>query len=96
MRISTPIVALVAMKIVLSPVIGASPVFADMISPSHTCAKPITPSQFANRGDLVNFDRQVGKYKQCLTNFVNEQNKEARMHSEAARKATNELNQIRL
>jgi len=95
MRISTAIVALVAMKIVLSPVIGASPVFADMISPSHTCSKPITPSHFANRHDLANFDRQVGKYKQCLTDFVNEQNKEARMHSEAARKATNELKQIR-
>ena len=73
----------------------AVPVFADMISPSHTCAKPITPSQFANRQDLTNFDRQVGKYKQCLTDFVNEQNKEARMHSEAARKATNDLKHIR-
>ncbi len=95
MRISTAIVALVAMKIVLSLGIGGSPVFADMISPSHTCAKPITLSHFANREDLANYDRQVGKYKQCLTNFVNEQNKEARMHSEAARKATNELKQTR-
>ncbi len=74
---------------------GAVPVIADMISPSHTCAKPITPSQFATREDHAKFDRQVGKYKQCLTDFVNEQNKEARMHSEAARKATNELKQIR-
>ncbi len=94
MRISTAIVALVAMKIVLSPVIGASPVFADMISPSHTCAKPMKPSLFATRADHANFNRQVGKYKQCLTDFVNEQNKEARMHSEAARKATNELKSV--
>ena len=95
MRISTAIVALVALKIVLSPVVGPSSVFADMISPSHTCAKPIQPSQFATREDHANFDRQVGKYKQCLSDFINEQNKEARMHSEAARNATNELKGIR-
>ncbi len=81
--------------IVLLAMIGASSVFADMITPSHTCARPITPSQFAPREDLTNYDRQVGKYKQCLTDFVNEQNKEARMHIEAARTATNELKQIR-
>ncbi len=74
---------------------SAAPVLADMITPSHTCAKPITPSQFATREDHAKFDRQVGKYKQCLTDFVNEQNKEARFHSEAARKATNELKKIR-
>ena len=84
-----------AVVVGLLVVTSAVPVFADMISPSHTCSKPIRPSQFANRQDLTNFDRQVGKYKQCLTDFVNEQNKEARMHSEAARKATNELKQIR-
>ncbi len=74
---------------------SAAPVLADMISPSHTCAKPMKPSQFATREDHANFNRQIGKYKQCLTDFVNEQNKEARMHSEAARKATNELKKIR-
>ena len=78
----------------LLAMIGASSVFADMITPSHTCAKPITPSQFATREDHAKFDRQVGKYKQCLTDFVNEQNKEARFHSEAARKATNALKSI--
>ncbi len=75
--------------------ICGAPVFADMITPSHTCAKPFTPSQFATREDHAKFDRQVGKYKQCLTDFVNEQNKEARFHSEAARKATNELKKNR-
>ena len=74
--------------------IGAAPVFADMITPSHTCAKAIKLSQFATREDHARFNSQVGKYKQCLTDFVNEQNKEARMHSEAARKATNELKSV--
>jgi len=52
------------------------------------------PSLFATRADHAHFNRQVGKYKQCLTDFINEQNKEARMHSEAARKATNELKSV--
>ena len=76
-------------------VLGAVQVLADMISPAHTCFKPIKPSQFATHVDQAKFDRQVAAYKQCLSDFINEQNKEARMHSEAARKATNELKQIR-
>jgi len=80
--------------VILSLMTGGLLVFADMISPSHTCVKPIKPSQFATREDRARFDRQIGKYKQCLSDFVNEQNKEARMHSEAARNATNELKGI--
>ncbi len=79
----------------LLPAIVTAPVLADMITPSHTCAKPIKPSQFATREDHAKFDRQIRQYKQCLSDFINEQNKEARMHSEAARKATNELKKIR-
>jgi len=74
---------------------GHTPALADMISPSHSCAKPFKPSQFATREDQVNYERQLGKYKQCLTDFVNVQNKEARMHSEAAMNAANELKGIR-
>ncbi len=95
MRISTAMIALVAMKIVLSPVTGASPVFADMISPSHTCSKPIKVSQFASQAEQARFDRQVRAYKQCLSDFIKQQNKEARMHSEAARNATHELKGVR-
>lgn len=69
-------------------------VHADMISPSHNCSKPGTPSQFATDAERRAFDRQVRTYKQCLSDFVREQEKEARMHSEAARSASNELKQI--
>jgi hypothetical protein len=62
--------------------------YADMITPSHNCSKPNTQSQFST------FDRQVRTYKQCLSDFVKEQEKEARMHSEAASSANNELKQI--
>ncbi len=76
-------------------VFSPSSAFADMISPSHNCPKPTTPSHFATQADQAKFDRQVGAYRQCLSDFINEQNKEARMHTEAARKATNDLKQIR-
>ena len=74
--------------------IAASPSFGDMISPSHNCSKPMKPSHFADQATLSEFDRQVGAYKRCLSDFINKQDKEARMHSEAARKATDELKGI--
>ncbi len=69
-------------------------VCADMITPPHNCSKPSTPSQFATEAERGAFNRQIRTYKRCLSDFVNEQNKEARIYSEAARSAANELNQI--
>ncbi len=87
-----------AMRVViatLSAGLGVVPAMADMISPSHHCAKPLKPSHFATQADQSTYDRQLSTYRQCLTNFINEQNKEARMHSEAARSASNELKGVR-
>jgi hypothetical protein len=67
---------------------------ADMITPSHNCSRPVKPSQFSMPVEQASYERQVGAYKQCLSDFVNEQSKEARLHSEAARRAGNELKQI--
>lgn len=64
---------------------------ADMIEPSHHCAKPLRPSEFASEAERVAFNRQVGLYRQCLTDFIAEQEREARLHSDAARKASAEL-----
>ena len=69
---------------------------ADMITPSHNCSKPVNVSQFATEGERASYQRQLGSYRQCLSNFVNEQNKEARLHSEAARNASNELQRFGL
>ena len=67
---------------------------ADMITPSHNCVRPAVPSQFASEGERASFGRRASAYRQCLSNFINEQVKEARMHNEAARKADNELKQF--
>jgi hypothetical protein len=66
-------------------------VHADMITPSHNCSKPVNRSQFASEAEQATYRRQVNSYRRCLSDFVNQQNKEARMHSEAARIADNEL-----
>ena len=55
--------------IVLSIMMGASSVLADMISPSHTCPKPIKPSHFATQSEQANYDRQVRDYKQVCDGF---------------------------
>ena len=68
--------------------------FADMISPSHNCLRPARPSQFATDAEEASYQRNIGTYKRCLSDFINEQNKEARFHSEAARNATNDLNRV--
>ena len=64
---------------------------ADTIEPSHHCAKPMKPSQFASDAEHIAFNRQAGLYRQCLSDFIDEQTREARLHSEAARKAGDEL-----
>lgn len=65
-------------------------VHADMIEPSYSCVRPAKPSQFASEAEHIAFRRQAGLYRQCLMDFINEQNREARVHAEAARQA-NEL-----
>ena len=82
------------MKILLLILLLPVTAFADMISPSHNCFRPARPSQFATDAERTSYDRQVRAYRHCLSSFINEQNKEARLHSEAARNATHELTRV--
>ena len=82
------------MKILVMLALLPTTIFADMISPSHNCSKPARPSQFATDAERTSNDRQIGIYKQCLSDFINVQNKEARLHNDAARNAANELNRV--
>ena len=54
-------------------------VLADMISPSHNCARPARPSQVTTDAERMAYNRQVGTYKQCLSDFINEQKSMARL-----------------
>lgn len=64
---------------------------ADMIMPSHNCSRPASPSHFASEAERIAYRRQAGLYRQCLSEFIDEQERAARMHSEAARRAGDEL-----
>ncbi|WP_211252160.1 hypothetical protein [Arenimonas metalli] len=65
---------------------------ADMFAPSHSCRKPIKPYEFTSEWEVSQFKDDVERYKQCISDFVEEQNDEAEKHQEAAQDAIDEWN----
>lgn len=63
-----------------------------MFQPSHSCSKPFKPFQFTSEWDLQLFTDQVRIYRQCIQNFVDEQQEAIRVHSAAAEEAIEEWN----
>ena len=79
----------------LSPImllVFASTLSADMFTPSHGCSKPYKPYQFTAEWEIQNFRNQVSQYKNCIADFVDEQNEAAQAHQEAAEEAIAEWN----
>lgn len=70
----------------------ALPVMADMFTPRHSCSKPHKPYQFNSQWELDNFNDEVQIFKQCILDFVDEQNEAAQRHQEAASDAIDEWN----
>jgi hypothetical protein len=71
-----------------------SPIAADMGSPSHSCSKPkpYDPIEIGSKTDLEMYNDSVNRYKRCIEQFVEEQNKAVKHHHEAALAATEEYN----
>ena len=71
-----------------------SPIAADMGSPYHSCQKPkpYDPMENRSRSDLEMYNDSVDRYKRCIEEFVEDQNKAVNRHHEAALKATEEYN----
>ena len=67
---------------------------ADSITPSHRCNRPATLSALAGDAEKFAHERQVAAYRQCLGDFIREQERAARVHSDAARQAQNELSRV--
>jgi hypothetical protein len=65
---------------------------ADMFSPSHYCRKPIKPYEFTDEWQISRFKNELQRYKDCISDFVEEQNDAARKHQEAADEAIEEWN----
>ena len=65
---------------------------ADMIAPSHYCSKPYKPYQFNSEIDIQNFQYAVQRYKDCINDFVEEQDRAIRNHQQAAQSAIEDWN----
>ena len=70
------------------------PIAADTCSPSHSCQKPkpYDPMEYRSKSDLETYNESVDRYKRCIEEFVEDQEKAVKRHHEAAVAATEEYN----
>jgi hypothetical protein len=61
-----------------------------MFAPSPSCTKPYKPYKFNDQYEITNFKNQVEEYRQCINDFVEEQNNAIVNHRHAAEEATSE------
>ena len=71
-------------------IILASPSVADSYSDSPSCSKPYKPFEFSDEYEYENFIDEVKEYKQCIMDFIEEQNEAIRNHQESAQDAIDE------
>jgi hypothetical protein len=81
-----------AVLVVLSLVPLASSTQADMFTPSHSCSKPYKPYKFNSEWEIRQFQDDVEDYKQCISDFVEEQDDAVRKHQNAVQEAIDEWN----
>jgi len=62
-----------------------------MFQPSHSCSKPYKPYD-PNRSEFEDFLEEAERYKDCIEDFVDEQNEAAKNHQDAAEEAVDEWN----
>ena len=81
--------------LILSLLIGSTiGINADMFSPSPSCSKPYKPYEFTDQYQLDSFNDDVQRYKQCIVDFIDEQNNAIRNHQSAREEATEEWNRF--
>ncbi len=66
--------------------------YADNYEPSHYCTKPYKPYEFTDQYELDLYNSQVQTYKNCIQEFVDEQEDAIRNHSNARNSAIDEWN----
>lgn len=70
------------------------PVFADMFTPSVSCYKPSKAFEFTSQWQIDSFNNDVQTYKNCIEDFVDDQNEAINNHQEAADDAIDEWNRF--
>lgn len=70
------------------------PVVADIYAPSHSCSKPHKPYFDSDEFSQQLYLNDVSNYKQCIVDFVEQQNHEISIHQRAADDAIEEWNRF--
>jgi len=73
---------------------GITVLQADTFTPSHMCSKPYKPFEFNSQYEVDTFNEDVRRYKQCILDFVEEQNEAIRNHQNAQEEAIEEWNRF--
>jgi len=67
-------------------------VFSPAVSAMNFCSKPYKPFKFSSEWQYKNFMEEVESFKECINDFVEEQNRVAKRAAEAAEEAIEEWN----
>jgi hypothetical protein len=67
-------------------------VVADSYPDSPSCYKPSKPFEFTSQWEIDSFRDDVEAYKQCIEDFIEEQQDEINEHQEAIEDAIDEWN----
>ncbi|MGL5125205.1 MAG: hypothetical protein ACRC6U_04375 [Fusobacteriaceae bacterium] len=66
--------------------------FSDFIEARPGCYKPSKPYEFNSQSELDSYREDVEEYQECIINFIEKQQNEAKIHTEAANNAIEEWN----
>ena len=78
----------------ISILLCTSGVMADSFTPSHSCYKPNMQVEPNSRAEANQLNSDIDNYKQCILNFVDEQNAAITFHQESAQTAIDEWNRF--
>jgi len=78
----------IALNLALAPIKAP----ADDWQPDHDCTKPYKPYTFTSQWEIENFRSEVEDYKNCIAEFVEEQQQAIRNHTQAEDDAIEEWN----
>lgn len=70
--------------------LSAQSVLADTFQPSHGCRKPYKPLSFTSQFDIDMFVNDVERYKECLIEFIEDQDESIKKHQSAAEEAADD------
>lgn len=69
---------------------SAQSALADMFQPSHSCRKPYKPLSFTSQFEIDMFVNEVERYKECLVEFIEDQDESIKKHQSAAEEAADD------